>query len=225
MTYSFWNEAALEPKRKFRWMLYFAGLPQFIVKSVKKPAFKIPAKAHDFLNYKFNFPGRVTWDPIDFTLIDPVQPDAVASFMQILENSGYQFPDNYNVSQAEGGDDAAGGVTGIKSVTKKSLVTAIGGEIQLVQLASNPSGNNDAGVDNATQAGTAATMVEVEKWIIYNPLITSVDFDSLDYSSEELLNIKVGITYDWAKLAKIERTFPLTAPSLTPVSTGGRSEP
>ena len=51
---AFWNELALEPKRKFRWFLYFAGLPQFIVTQVKKPSFKIGTKAHDFLNYKFN---------------------------------------------------------------------------------------------------------------------------------------------------------------------------
>ncbi len=214
MTYSFWNEAALEPKRKFRWMLYFAGLPQFIVKSVKKPAFKIPAKSHDFLNYKFNYPGRVTWDPIDFTIIDPVQPDAVASFMQMLINAGYQFPDNFNVTAPEGDTGL-----GIKSITKGSLTSAIGGEIQLVQLASNPTAEMNG--TNLQNAATAATMVEVEKWIIYNPIITSVDFDSLDYSSEELLNIKVGVTYDWAKLDKIERTFTFGAPALQPFGSDG----
>jgi len=219
MTYSFWNEAALEPKRKFRWMLYFSGLPQFIVKSVKKPSFKIPSKAHDFLNYKFNYPGRVTWDPIDFTLVDPVQPDAVHSFMQILETAGYQFPDNFNVQEPT--DDAG---FGIKSITKNSMSTAIGGEIQLVQLASNPSPSS--GGTAGANAAAAATMIEVEKWIIYNPLITSVDFDSLDYSSEELLNIKVGITYDWAKLESIDaaRTFSIQAPGLTGFGSDGSSE-
>ena len=124
--------------------------------------------------------------------------------------AGYQFPDNFNVQEPT--DDAG---FGIKSITKNSMSTAIGGEIQLVQLASDPSPS--AGGTAGANAAAAATMLEVEKWIIYNPLITSVDFDSLDYSSEELLNIKVGITYDWAKLDSIDaaRTFSIQAPSLT----------
>ena len=45
----FWNERSVEPKRKFRWLLYFSGMPQFIVKSVKKPSFAVATTPHDFL--------------------------------------------------------------------------------------------------------------------------------------------------------------------------------
>ena len=54
----FWNEAGLEPKRKFRWLLYLAGMPQFIVKNVKKPSFNVATSNHQFLNYEFYYPGR-----------------------------------------------------------------------------------------------------------------------------------------------------------------------
>ena len=58
MTYSFWNEAALAPKRKFRWMLSISGLPQFIVKSVKKHSFKI-AELRDKRLFPSNYVGEV----------------------------------------------------------------------------------------------------------------------------------------------------------------------
>ena len=41
---------------------------------------------------------------------------------------------------------------------------------------------------------------ELERWVIKNPLITSVDFDTVDYSSDEMLNISVTIKYDFAYL-------------------------
>ena len=40
------------------------------------------------------------------------------------------------------------------------------------------------------QIGTEGSDEVVESWLLRNPLITSVNFDSLDYSSDELLNIQ-----------------------------------
>lgn len=40
----------------------------------------------------------------------------------------------------------------------------------------------------------------IETWKLYNPLITSVKSDKLDYTNEGILNLTIGITYDWAKL-------------------------
>lgn len=40
----------------------------------------------------------------------------------------------------------------------------------------------------------------LEVWKLYNPLITNVKFDKLDYSSENILSISANIHYDWAKL-------------------------
>ena len=45
---AFWSEKGVEPKRSFRWLLYWSGVPQFIVKSVKKPSFGVMTK-HQFL--------------------------------------------------------------------------------------------------------------------------------------------------------------------------------
>ena len=168
---AFWSQATLEPKRKFRWLLYWAGVPQFIIKSVKKPSYNVATTQHQYLNYEFYYPGRVTWQDVTITLVDPVTPDSTASLYRILENSGYVVPTNYN-------EDVA------KTVSKGQMVEALGNEIELVQLHSD--GER-----------------ELEKWVIKNPLITSVDFDTVDYSSDEMLNISVTIKYDFAYLENL----------------------
>ena len=165
---AFWSEKTVEPKRKFRWLLYWTGVPQFVVKSVKKPSYSVATTPHQFLNYEFNYPGRVTWEPMQITLVDPVQPDSTKSLYKVLENSGYVIPSEYNEGRAA-------------TISKEAMVDALGTEIKLSQL--------DADGVNP-----------IETWIIKNPLITSAEFDTLDYSSDELLNITVSIKYDYATI-------------------------
>jgi hypothetical protein len=168
---AFWSEKGVEPKRKFRWLLYWTGVPQFVVKSVKKPSYTVATTPHQFLNYEFNYPGRVTWTEISITIVDPVQPDSTKSLYKILENSGYVIPSNYNEGQAA-------------TISKQGMVDALGTEIKLSQL--------DADGVNP-----------IETWVIKNPLITTVDFDTLDYSADELLNITIGIKYDYATIEQL----------------------
>ncbi len=168
---AFWSDKSVEPKRKFRWLLYWTGVPQFVIKSVKKPSYTVATTPHQFLNYEFNYPGRVTWEDIQITLVDPVQPDSTKSLYKILENSGYVIPSNYQEAAAA-------------TISKEGMVDALGTEIKLSQL-------------------DAAGNQFIETWIVKNPLITSVDFDTLDYSSDELLNITVNIKYDYATIDRL----------------------
>jgi hypothetical protein len=167
---AFWNQASVEPKRGFRWLLYVSGMPQFIVTKVKKPSFRIGSTPHNFLNYEFKYPGKVTWEDINFTVVDPVQPDSAASLFNILQASGYVVPPDYVEAKA-------------KTISKQGLVESLGTQIKIVQL--------DAEGDGASP---------LEEWTINNPQLTNVNFGQLDYSQEGLINIDVTITYDWATL-------------------------
>ena len=73
------------------------------------------------------------------------------------------------------------------------MVNSLGGQIQLVQFGAN-TGDQQENV--------------LEKWSINNPIITSVDFGNLDYSSDDLVNISMTIAYDWAYLEKPDRVPP-----------------
>jgi len=40
----------------------------------------------------------------------------------------------------------------------------------------------------------------IETWTLYNAWINSINFGSLSYSDDDLVEIELSITYDWAKL-------------------------
>lgn len=170
MSSNFWSDAKTEPKRKFRYLLYFAGMPQFIAKTVTKPSFQVGTSQHSFLQHNFNFPGRVTWQDVSLTIVDPIQPDATQSLYQILIASGYVLPPNV-------ARDAAGKET----ITKQAMVNAL----------------NPVRIDTIGPSGADEIL---ESWTLNNAQISSVNFDSLDYSTDEILNIQISLKYDWAEL-------------------------
>ena len=168
---NFWTEKIAEPKRKFRWLLLFSGAPQFIIKSVTKPSLQIGNTSHQFLQHTFNFPGRVTWQDISITLVDPVSPDATKSIYDIIKAAGYALP-----------TEIQGTAEGKKTISKSGMVGALSNFITINQIDADSSAN------------------VIESWRIWNPQITSVNFDGLDYVSDDPLNIQLGIKYDWAEL-------------------------
>ena len=72
---AFWNDTSVEPKRGFRWLLYLEGaastIPTYVIKVAKKPSFTVSNNTHQFIAHTFNYPGRITWNPVSVTLVDP----------------------------------------------------------------------------------------------------------------------------------------------------------
>ena len=71
------------------------------------------------MDHTFKYPGRVTWDNITLTLIDPVDPDLAYEFLQRLGVSGYRYPTTQQGAKS--------------SLSKKKASEAIG-RIQIQQL-------------------------------------------------------------------------------------------
>lgn len=117
----FWSDATIEPKRKFRWVMSFNGIPHWLLKKASRPTVNVSEAEHTFLNYKFYFPGRVDYDELSVTITDPLHPDASKNMMKLLELSGYVTPDAIQLNQPA-------------TVTKKQAVAAVGGKLFLTQL-------------------------------------------------------------------------------------------
>jgi hypothetical protein len=171
----FWSDFSVEPKRKFRWLLSFRGIPQWILKKVTKPAISITEAEHTFVNYKFYYPGRVEWNEITMTLADPVNPDASATMMKLLKDSGYVSPHNFLTDERSLGN--------VLTISKQRAVEAVGGAIYIQQI--------------------DADGMALEEWKLYNPWIKSISFDELDYESEDINNLEVTFRYDWAALTDV----------------------
>ena len=124
MAQNFWTSPATSPKRSHRFMLSIGGIGTdntWLVKQVKKPAATVGEVEHQYLNHTFYYPGRVTWDTVNCTLVDPVSPNAGGLLSKILEGSGYHMPQNGNMSTA---------------ITKEKAVEALG-NVVITQFGNN----------------------------------------------------------------------------------------
>ena len=82
---SFWTEnykdnGVNNPKRNFRFRVQFTKMNTltgfdssvlFYAKTAAKPSFTLGEATHAFLNHTFKFPGRVTWNDVTITMVDP----------------------------------------------------------------------------------------------------------------------------------------------------------
>tara|TARA_R110000851_G_scaffold30443_3_gene83011 strand:+ start:298 stop:861 length:564 start_codon:yes stop_codon:yes gene_type:complete len=123
---AFWQENNLQPKRSYRFTLSVkgetTGISEFLVEKVSKPSFSVGESEVKYLNHTFWYPGRVTWNDINFTIIDclvPADANGTAEVMRMLEKSGYNIP--------ERGD--------LKTVSKASSLAALG-QIKIHQYSS-----------------------------------------------------------------------------------------
>lgn len=103
---SFWSDPKLDPKRQYRFVVYVANFDPFIAKTVKKPSFTVGVSRHQYLNHEFKYPTTVKWNDISMTFADPANPDVTKSFVNLLRNSGYNYPVDPNNKETVSRDKA-----------------------------------------------------------------------------------------------------------------------
>jgi len=185
---NFWDNPAVEPKRNFRFVVNISNFDniKWLVRSSDKPKFEISSTPHQFINHTFHYPGRVTWSPVNLTLVDPVSPtDVAGTVMSFVRLAGYDIP---------GGIDTGGGAAqaAASNITKGFAVGALG-DVTISQL----------GVPANFQLSDPPLERIVEQWRLVNAFIQgTVDFGSLDYGNEELTTVSFTLQYDFAYLSK-----------------------
>ena len=94
----FWANTAIEPKRKFRWVVYTELFAPWLAKKVSRPSYEVESAEHKYLNHTFKYPGRVTWTDVKLTVADTSAPgyDGTTSIYNQLRRSGYVIPDDPN---------------------------------------------------------------------------------------------------------------------------------
>lgn len=217
---AFWSDPSeLFPKQSHRWVVYLGSaddsLPHYFAKSIDRPSYETGVVQTKYLySHTINFPKRVTWRPIKIDFYDVFinngnesifrTPESVSDkeekiwyskstqlfFYNFLINAGYRGP-----------NDAFGleNNSFLKKYNfKESMFDAFFGKAV-----------DDFSKDNSNSYSNTKyfTIQEVnedgginEVWQIYNPLVTSVNFNKLDYSIDNILSITVDIAYDWAEL-------------------------
>ena len=97
---SFWTENTTEPKRNFRWRVTMSNLTTnygvdsaavWWAKTVDTPSYNVTDVTHSFFDNEYKFPGRVQWQDVNMTLVDPISPNAVQMTNQIILDAGYSL--------------------------------------------------------------------------------------------------------------------------------------
>ena len=172
---SYWASPNLSPKRNYKWYLSFGNLalPTWIVKSVTKPSFSIGEAQHTYINHTFYYPGKISWNTVDVTVVDPGEPnDASKKLVDAIRASGYAYPNQPGLGQTIARN---AGVTFSKAAATNQVGTVI-----LRQLGAQ-------GFDNV-----------VDRWTLYNAWIKDVQFGQLSYDNEDLTDVTLTLRYDWA---------------------------
>ena len=196
---AFWNEAQLEPKRKFKFLMSIDGggtrdgvdlkIPEYVVKKAGKPSFSVTEAKHQFLGHSFFFPGKIEWKEVDVTIVDAggfeevdiatagtdavgsLANDSTKTIMQLLNEMGYQHP-----------KDTAAAVT--SGAGKAKTFSKYGGT---------------ASLGTVTFKALDSNGEIVEKWVLKNAWIKDVNFGDGDYSSDDVVDITLKLRYDWAE--------------------------
>jgi hypothetical protein len=71
-----------EPKRKNRWVIAIEGINAFTAKTASRPQFSHDETVIDFINDKRYLAGKITWQPMNVTLLDPIVPSAAQKVME-----------------------------------------------------------------------------------------------------------------------------------------------
>jgi hypothetical protein len=176
----FWTSALSEPRRSHRFLLTLPNLvsttegyqyEQYLAKVAGKPSYSITEVSHKFLGNTYYYPGTVEWQPIDVTIVNAINPDGNKLLMDALTKSGYLLPPDQE-------DVFSNPAQAPGTINKDSSLNALG----------------DAVIQELNgQGGLIGT------WILKNSFLTKASFGNLDYASDDILNIEMGIRYDWAE--------------------------
>jgi hypothetical protein len=127
----FWGDVNSDPKRRFRFEIGFGGtsgesfIPAWTIKTGMKPKANVSVVEHQYIDHVFKYPGRVTWDPITLTLVDPVNPDISFALINALGKSGYKYPNTPTAAKeslSKAKSNSAVGVVYIRQINSEGFI-------------------------------------------------------------------------------------------------------
>jgi len=181
---AFWtNVSPWEPKRQFRFKVYFDGLKEdddsnfvWYAKSIDKPTITFKVANEGEANVGSQIPDEKIlsvpkMSDITMVLVDPSYPNASRKLLSLANSAGY-------LDEAAGGtNENLGNFDG--DVFRKSI-----GRVYFEQL------------DHGTfQLSDKHKAIALETWELEEAYIKSINFGKLDYSSDDFVEITVVFGY------------------------------
>lgn len=166
---AFWSEAGPEPKRQFRWYMLFGGIADL-------DTIRYALKKTDKPKYKI---GEVTHKYLNHSFYYPGRLEWEAINMTFASIAQPDATGLIEVLTNIAGYNEPTNENAVGTISKLKFSEAIAKEgVTLIQIDSN--GN------------------KIEEWLLKNPFFTNVNYGSLDYGSDEIVEISCTMRYDWA---------------------------
>ena len=73
---------AFEPKQQNRFVMYVDGFPSYLIKGVSAIQLNQDVVALNHINVRRNVKGKSTWQPVTFTMFDPITPSGAQAVME-----------------------------------------------------------------------------------------------------------------------------------------------
>jgi len=207
---AFWTEIdfnAIHPKVKSKFILAIGGFSSITVKSVTKPSATLETKQMRMINHFYNYPGLVKWEPITITFIDmygeaaadgagvifgrrgpaklparDTSTNTAAYLTRLLNDTGYLNHDGKPIDLNAAGYDGEALETSIMTPSKAATIdVAFDTSFKIQQIDSSG--------------------IIVEQWNLINPIIQKIEWGSLSYGDDNLVEYKLTVTYDYAKFS------------------------
>lgn len=197
---SFWTSSRFEPKTKSRFVVNLGGNFFITVKSVSKPKLTIENQEYRMINHFYKFPGLAKWEPIEITFVDVYGEKQVgdgyngkeltntAAYLAGLANRiGYVGNDLESFDENAGDFSNKFKSPNLHSITKDDSAAAFG------------SGNGGDPIIAIQQLNSDGKVIE--EWTLFNPTIKSLEWGDLQYGSDDLVEYKLSLDYDYAKFS------------------------
>ena len=171
---SFWTQNKFEPIRKYRFQIQtpLSSVTPGIwwwAKTVEKPSYEVSTNEYQLINHKFKFPGVLTWNDISITIVD-----FVGGKKLLHASKATQLMANLGVTYSPPGSQINRDQFAKKPLHQGYSIS----KMEIEQLGAN---------------GKA-----VEKWTLHDAFVKSVNFGTLAYADDELQEITIGLSYDFA---------------------------
>jgi hypothetical protein len=197
---SFWTSSKFEPKTKSRFVVNLGGNFFITVKSVSKPKLTIESQEYRMINHFYKFPGLAKWEPIEITFVDvygEIQGEGKYNGTELTNTAAYLAGLANRIGYV--GNDLESFDENASSFSRKFKSPNLHSITKDDSSAAFSSGNGGDAIIAIQQLNSDGKVIE--EWTLHNPTIKSLEWGDLQYGSDDLVEYKLSLDYDYAKFS------------------------
>lgn len=157
--------------QEHRFLMKINKIPVALISDVTLPSYNVDVEKHKLLNYQINFPKRIQWSDIEFSIVEIFEP-LIFSFISDSGNVSSFFHSHLESLQATPLENK-----NHQNLSKRKMIVS------------------SVEIENLKPDGSSSFV-----WKLMSPMITKVSFGKNSRDSDALMKLSCTLAYDWAHL-------------------------